>query len=149
MPDIVESMKKAALEAVASSKPVDLIFGLVTSASPLEITIEQKLVLTAPMLILTRNVTEFNVDVTVGWSTETALGSHKHKVLPLNTEVGGDPPHPHAILEFETELKSLRHAHPIEGRKSMTVHNALQAGEYVLLIRMNGGQQYVVIDRVV
>lgn len=153
LPDIVDSMKKAAIDAVTASKPVDIIFGQVIKTEPLEIVIEQKVVLTAPMLILTRNVKDFDVEVTVDWRTENALGDHDHDVgaedAIVITETGGDPPHNHEILPFKTGKRNLGHGHGQVGRKVMTVHNALLAGEYVFLLRMIGGQQYVVVDRVI
>ena len=41
------------------------------------------------------------------------------------------------------------HSHAITGRKPIRVHNALKSGEKVILIRMAGGQKYLIIDRVV
>lgn len=40
------------------------------------------------------------------------------------------------------------HRHSISGTKTMTVNNALKAGDKVILMRMQGGQKYVVIDRI-
>lgn len=40
------------------------------------------------------------------------------------------------------------HKHPYKGRKVFTVHLGLKAGEKVLLVREQGGQKYVVFDRV-
>ena len=69
MPDAVELMKtikRAALDAVKASKPVEVCFGKVTSASPLKILVEQKLPLGEGQLILTRNVTNFKTYITGG-----------------------------------------------------------------------------------
>ena len=60
-------------------------------------------------------------------------------------------------LEHETDYKSggsgdssfASHNHAVTGKKTMTLHNALKKGEKVALLRTQGGQQYVVIDRVV
>lgn len=42
---IIKTIKRAALEAVDSSKPVTVYFGQVVSASPLQINVEQKMIL--------------------------------------------------------------------------------------------------------
>ena len=105
MPDaigLVKAMKRAALEAVEASKPVNVCFGQVVSASPLQINIEQKMILGKAQLILSRNVTDFKTMVTV---------------------------------QLETE-------------KEITIHNALEVGDEVILIRQQGGQKYIVIDRI-
>lgn len=62
MPDaneLVALLKKAALDAVEASKPVNVYFGEVLSASPLKINVEQKMILGEKQLILSRNVTDF------------------------------------------------------------------------------------------
>jgi 16S rRNA C1402 (ribose-2'-O) methylase RsmI len=68
--ELVKTIKKAALEAVESTKPVNVYFGTVESASPLKINVEQKMVLGESQLILTRNVTEYTSMITVQQSTE-------------------------------------------------------------------------------
>ena len=111
MPDAVELMKtikRAALDAVKASKPVEVCFGKVTSVSPLKILVEQKLPTT---------------EVTVNWNTEDKGGGSGY-------------------ASYET------HKHPIKGRKKITVHNGLVVGDEVILIRQQGGQKYIVVDRI-
>ena len=74
MPNPVEVVKRAAVEAVEAGKPVNILFGTVLSASPLKIQVDQKSIYTSKMLILTRNVTDFEVDMTVNHSTEDKGG---------------------------------------------------------------------------
>lgn len=123
MPNAVEVVKKAAVEAVEADKPVNLLFGTVISASPLKIQVDQKSIYTEKMLILTRNVTDFNVDMTVNHQTEDTSGG------------SGD-------ASFAS------HHHAYSGRKTFRVHNGLTVGEKVLLIRVQKGKKFVVIDRV-
>ncbi len=49
--------------------------------------------------------------------------------------------------EWLTEVEK-EHKHGVKGRKKLTLHNELKAGEKVLLLRCAGGQYFVVIDRV-
>ena len=51
-------------------------------------------------------------------------------------------------VDWNTE-KSDSHTHLIEGRKEITVHNALAVNDKVVLIRQKGGQKYLVLDKVV
>ena len=39
------------------------------------------------------------------------------------------------------------HFHAYKGRKQFTVHNGLVVGDEVLLLRQQGGQKYIVVDR--
>lgn len=149
MPDAVElvkTMKKAALDAVESSKPVAVYFGEVQSVSPLKINVEQKMILGEAQLILSRNVTDFKIMVTVSWSTESSLKYHSHE-LQNNTGDGGDPMHTHP-LSGDTKSTSLAHTHNITGKKEITVHNALGVGDKVILLRQQEGQKFIVWDRI-
>ena len=56
---LVAMIKKAALEAVDSSKPMNIYFGEVESSHPLRINVEQRMVLGEKQLILTRQVTDY------------------------------------------------------------------------------------------
>ena len=123
--DLVDSMKKAALEAVENTDPTCIMYGTVISASPLQIQVNTKLILEENQLVLTRNVTDYTVSVS--GSTNSA-GGHKHTdSLGGDTSSGGG------------------HSHGISSIKFL---NALKAGEEVILIRQSGGQEYIVLDRV-
>lgn len=84
MPSFIETIKKAALEAVEASKPCAVVFGTVASITPLKINVEQKLFLSDLQLI-----------------------------------------------------------------KTAAVSGALQIGDKVLLLRVQGGQKYVIWDKVI
>lgn len=120
---LVEAMKKASREEREASKPVQVYFGEVISKSPLNINVEQKMVLGENQLILTRNVTDFVTMISVNWETEDKAGG-------------------------EEETASETHAHRISGQKQIVVHNALETGDEVILIRQQEGQKFIVLDRI-
>ena len=97
----VELVKKAAVEAVDASKPVHILFGTVISASPLKIQVDQKAIYTEKMLVLARNVTDYEVDMTVSHQTVTI--SHGHPVTDTYTGGGTaeDVDHNHPIKRAE------------------------------------------------
>lgn len=119
----VELVKKAALDAVASTMPSGVYYGTVTSIAPLKIALEQKLVLTDKQLVLSSLVKDFAFEMTVDHETET--------------ESGGSG-----------EAAFASHNHGYKGRKKYTIHLGLKVGEKVILIRVQGGQQFIVLDRV-
>lgn len=123
-PDLLSLLKQAAIEAVEAAKPVKVMFGEVKAISPLQIMVEQKLPLSEEFLILTEAVKDHEHEITViDWQTENASGG------------GGDSAY-------------AAHAHQIVGRKRIILHNALQVGEKVMLLAMQGGQKFIVVDRV-
>lgn len=128
---LVRAVKKAAIEAVRAENPMGVCHGTVTGLSPLEITTDQKLILGEKQLILTNAVRDYTVEMTVDHVTEVI--SHGHSVT--DTYTGGGTAQP------------VDHSHPYKGRKSFRVHLGLKMGEKVILVRCDGGQQFVVLDR--
>lgn len=140
MSNIVETIKKIAIEAVNASAPSKVLFGEVTQTSPLVITVEQKLVLTREFLVLTKNVTDYVVDVTVNWNTEnTALKADHSHTASTNSDIS---------ISIDQKNIDLTHKHNISGKKSITIHNALARGDKVTLVQQQGGQKYVVLDKI-
>ena len=131
--DLVNAMKQASTKAIEASQPSDFCFGKVISTSPLKITVEQKMTLGSAQLVLTRNVTDFTIDVTTDWITTSY--SHTHEIT--DTFTGGG------------SASTDTHTHHTVGRKPITIHNSLKVGEEVILLKQKGGQKYLVIDRVV
>lgn len=136
MPDAVElikTIKRAAVDAVEASKPVEVCFGKVTSAFPLKILVEQKMTLGKEQLVLCQNVTEHKVEMTVDHYTENET-QHTHAIQDTYTGEGSSSP--------------TTHLHAYKGRKVFTVHNGLVVGDEVILLRQQGGQKYIVVDRI-
>lgn len=100
--ELVKAIKQAGYSATEAKNPVNVCFGKVTSLSPLKILVEQRITLGAAQLVLTKNVTDYYVNITIN-NTETTI----------------------------------------------KIHNALKYGDEVILLRKQGGQKYIVIDKVV
>lgn len=143
MNGFLNDVKRAAVEAVAAGKPCAFTFGMVTSVSPLKIQVDQKLELTAAQLILTSAVRDFTVEATLDHETGDALSTHTHEFS--GTTEGGSHSHTYSGT---TSGVNLIHSHSYAGRKAFRVHLALKAGEQVLLLRADGGQKFIVLDRV-
>lgn len=137
---LVGAMKRAAIEAVNATKPVNVYFGEVVGVSPLKINVEQKMTLGEKQLILSRNVTDHVLAVTVDCETASGLGMHAHTVN--GTDGAGDS------IDLITGQSNLAHTHRIAGRKTVTVHNGLVVGDKVILARRQEGQRFIVLDRV-
>ena len=123
MNNFLTNVKRAAVEAVAADKPFALVYGKVTSVSPLKIQVDQKLTLSSAQLVLTNAVRDYTVRMTVNHETEETAGGS-----------GG--------ASFAS------HKHAYTGTKAFRVHLGLHAGEQVLMLRTDGGQKYIVLDRV-
>lgn len=129
--ELVRVVKQAALDAVKADGPMAVCFGTVASTSPLKILVDQKILLGPAQLILTSNVRDFTIEMTMDHKTEVT--SHGHPVH--DTYTGGG------------SAASVDHDHTIKGRKSFLVHLGLKQGEKVILVRCDGGQKFLVLDR--
>ena len=125
--ELVETLKRAAVEAMEAKKPVNVYFGEVVSAAPLKINVEQKMELGEKQLILSRNVTNFK--------TSISGGNIKNYYYTGSTTDSGTAP------------VSPSHVHAV-GKIEITVHNGLVVGDEVILIRQQGGQKFIVLDRI-
>lgn len=143
--ELVKIIKKAAVDAVEAMKPANICFGTVESIAPLQINVEQKMTLGKSQLVLCRNVTDYAVHTTMGWQTESysqpAISGSSGQTKP-----GGEQEHTH---EFEMPGTSgTVHDHEISGKKEIVLHHNLSVGDKVVLLRQQGGQKYIVIDRI-
>ena len=120
---LAETIKALAKDQVTHDNPVQVFFGTVKTIDPVSVDVDQFGTLTSEFLVLAREVTDYNVEMTVDHMTEKMQGG------------GKDP-------SFTS------HAHPYKGRKVFTVHKKLQVGEKVILLAVQGGQQFVILDRV-
>ena len=139
--EFLQVMKRAAVEAVAAGKPAAFCYGTVMAVEPLQIMAEQKLLLEAEQLELTSAVQDILVDVEICTHTENDSflnGRHTHAISDTYTGGGSCD---------EGNLNST-HKHAIKGCKKLRIYNGLQVCEWVLMLRWQGGQKYLVLDRV-
>jgi hypothetical protein len=82
--DLLNLIKKASIDAVNASKPTKVVYGTVKSSSPLKINVEQKLNLTDAQLVLTKNVTDHVITITIdGIEKQITM----HNALKVGDEV--------------------------------------------------------------
>lgn len=121
--ELLKCFKEISRETVDNDVPAIVCFGEVQNESPLQVLVDQKLLLDSEQLILSRNVTDFSRDETVDHMTENRAGGSQYAL-------------------FES------HNHQYKGRKEFKIHNKLQAGDQVILLRVQGGQKFVILDRI-
>ena|GEM_PF-288759 len=177
--DLVKTIKTVAIEAMAANKPMQLVFGTVMEENPLKINVEQKMLLDNEFLIVPQHLTDYKIRVGVNWQVETDTMQYSHTHVSnvnvsfvenqknqseTSTEKNGEPEHMHDVkythdvnlnlngnfsATVATDTLNYSHSHGMSGKREMTIYNALKKGEEVILIQKQGGQQYIVLDRVV
>ena len=122
MTDILKQFQSIVLGVLNAQKLSTIVYGTVINADPLEVKIDQKLTLKKEQLKLTRAVMDYEVDMTVDHLTENRSGGSGY-------------------AEFAS------HNHEYKGRKKFLIHNGLVDGDKVTMIRVHGGQHYLIIDK--
>lgn len=126
--ELKDALYQMMQQSQQASQPAELCTGTVTSASPLEITVDTAMqVLLQPVLYLTANVIE----------KKLPLLRHTHELSGQET---GEALEDIAVLENGTAL-------PVEGGYIL-LNRALQAGDRVLLLRVQHGQKFIVLSRI-
>ena len=147
--DLVNTIRQIVSETVTASNPSNFVFGTVVSEKPLNIKIDQKIILNEKQLILTRNVTDFETEISFD-NPEI-----KQPIEVDDTSVVDTLYTPTGVIKPVTLSKvgrcgivgDLRNIEKV--KHEITVYNALKMGEKLALIQEQGGQRYLVVDRVV
>nr|DAX90070.1 MAG TPA: Protein of unknown function (DUF2577) [Caudoviricetes sp.] len=123
MAELVQLLKELSRTTNDAGEPFEHRKGTVESVNPISVKVDQKLILEEDDLILTHLVRDYDVDISV---------SHETEDFEL-------------VEGVLTDIKS--HKHGYKGRKRITVHNGLKVGEDIVLLKVQGGQTYIVLDR--
>ena len=145
--ELIDAINQAVQKNMKSSQPTDLCIGTVTSAAPLEITINTAMApLRESVLYLTEGVIEKKIPVLAHTHQITAL-SHTHTAEGGETSAAlSDSYETAAALQ---DIACLENGAPLPVQGGYILLNrALQAGDKVLLLRVQRGQKFVVLSRV-
>ncbi len=123
----IQSMAKPPI-----GETTDLLFGEVTSVSPLKIRVDNRFEVDEQFLILSALVKETIIYIP---TTETSM--HSHTIPSHTTNSGGTGPHTHTIPEMTT----------YSALPSITLWRGLIVGDKVRLLRVNNGQMFYIIER--
>ena len=117
---LVNLIKQASMGAFESSNPVAVLFGTVVKAKPLEVNVEQRFTLTEDFLIVPERLIHFEI-----------YPRHSHEYTDT-TPVG------QVTRDTEEALPD-----------KIVIRKGLEPGDRVILLRIQGGQKYLLLDRVV
>lgn len=126
--DLINLIKTIIKQTVAAGDPSNWVYGEVVSSSPLKIKIDQKITLESIQLSLLRNVTNWTEEIEINW--ETLDNTHNHP------------------FSGDGSVQDSTHNHKLEGKYQVKHLTSLKVGEKVILLQQQGGQHYLVVDRV-
>lgn len=146
---LLDLIKKAALDAVKAQKPVSVFYGTVISISPLKIQLSTNLILTKEFLVVPKSLTDYEIKIEIDCSTEETSTdtSHNHTVSYSDQYTSsGDEDNKSATSEDGSFDNT--HSHKIKGTKTITIYNALKLNDKVILAQVQGGQDFIILDKV-
>lgn len=150
---LIDIMKRSAMDAMDNAKMCDLRYGKVVSTSPLKVQITNLLTIPESMLVVPQHLTDYDVYVSLNWTTES-VPNHTHQYGGSTESTGGGSGEyafsSHAHSYSGTTQGAGYHDHSLISKKTkvMTIHNALKVGDKVALLRKQGGQSYFILDRI-
>lgn len=124
--DLLRVIQKAATDAVEARKPTAFIYGKVISDEPLMVEVDQKIQLGESQLVRGESLTEYEGEVEV---------ELEEMELELELEMEDGP------VQVKASGKGR-----VKGKVKMC--RLLEAGTEVILVRMQGGQKYIMYDKV-
>lgn len=146
--DLINAVREITEQTVKEGEPSNVVFGTVTSVNPLKIKINSKIILVENQLVLTRNVTDFQTKISFdNPSIQQPIEVDDTTVVDtLTTPSGVTAPVSLSKLGTNGIVGKLRNVEKV--KHEITVYNALKQGEKVVLIGEQGGQRYLVVDRI-
>lgn len=135
--DVIVQM---AMEANAQGKPVNLCFGTVTGVDPVVIQITPNLIIKEEdeQVIVPVHCTDHKINITI----EGPAGDGATP-WEWDTEIASDPSAPNPLA-----FSPHSHHFSLNGKHTITIHEALKVNDIVMLGRIQGGQKYYIFDKV-
>lgn len=135
---IVDITKKAALAAFEASNPVNVLYGVVEKADPLEIRIHERLKLTDEFLDVAKHLTRHERVVSIEYINpktwpKSAIGDVPKTAISNRNNLGAGDDTPF-------EKFNLKYA-------KMVFEDGLKIDDKVVLLRQQGGHRFYVADR--
>ena len=126
--NFADIIKKISIDANEQKKPVNFMTGIVESVQPLTINVEKRITINENNIILTDNVSDYFT-----WF-EFSDSNIKQEVA--NWDLEEEDKSDNYKISFESPVK-----HKIK------IYNGLKIGEKVLLLRVQQGQMFIVLNR--
>jgi hypothetical protein len=115
-----------------TGETTDLLFGVVTSVSPLKIKIDNRFEVDEKFLILSALVKETVIKI-----PEREENKHLHVIPQHTTSAAGEGPHTHTIPQMNT----------LSALPDILLWRGLIVGDKVRVLRVNQGQMFYVLER--
>lgn len=128
MSELAQLIQTLSLNAIEQGKPMNVFFGTVEKTEPLEIRIDQKQLIKSGYLILTNAVRDYK--------TKFTFDNPNIKQVYTTWDMSESSESTENKITFKEKIQH-----------EVTIYNGLNKGDKVLLLRVQGGQKFIVLDR--
>ena len=128
MSELAKLIKILSLDAMEQGRPMNVLFGTVEKAKPLEIRIDQKQLIKSEYLILTNAVRDYK--------TKFTFDNPNIKQVYTTWDMSESSESTENKIAFKEKIQH-----------EVTIYNGLNKGDKVLLLRVQGRQKFIVLDR--
>lgn len=128
MSELAQLIQTLSLNAIEQGKPMNICFGIVETINPLSIRLDQKLILKEKSLILTNAVRDYK--------TKFTFDNPNIKQVYTTWDMSESSESTENKIAFKEKIQH-----------EVTIYNGLNKGDKVLLLRVQGGQKFIVLDR--
>ena len=126
---LISKIAKISNQAMETTIPLNILYAKVISISPLKVETEQKLIIDEEFLILT--------DAVRNYKTKISFDNPDIKQVFTTWNMPETNESSLSKISFKEKIKH-----------DITVYNALEVGEGIILIRVQGGQEYIILGRI-
>lgn len=135
---LIDTIKRVAVAAVEASNPVNVLYGVVVKAKPLEIRIHERLLLPEEFLDVANHLTRHERVVSIEYINpktwpKSAIGDAPQTAASDRNNIGSGTDTPF-------EKFNLQYA-------KMIFEDGLKIDDKVVLLRQQGGHRFYVVDR--
>lgn len=143
---LYQAMQQVAKDYDKNRTGAGMLYGRVKTLAPLAIEIDAKLTLTEKFLVVAQHLTDYEIPYEL---LSAGRASHPEKLPTELTEI-------QEVNGLYVEHEGKRYVEPdppgeikdFDGQGTIKLLNHLMVNDKVILLRLEGGHQYIVIDRI-
>lgn len=128
-----------------AQKRAGVLFGTVRTIAPLSIELESKLTLPKEFLTLPEHLTDYEIPFEILNPSEATHAEKRPTVLDKIAQIAGFFVQHEGRHDVQVEPGTLEDFH---GEGTIKLYNHLLPGDRVILLRMENGNMYIVMDRI-
>lgn len=133
-----DNVKRAAVRAVLAMNPVNVLYGIVEKEKPIEIRVHEKLLLTEEFLDVAEHLTRHERIISLEYEypktwLKERIGDEPKDTISSRRNIGSGQVTPYEQYEMKYA--------------KMIFEDGLKKDDKVVLLRVQGGHRFLVIDR--